>query len=262
MERPRFYTQEDTGIRYPIGDLFGYPDSLIRSRTEAAYICGVSLITNKPQSVLDYGSGRGHGLTTIQQKLKPDRIISLDKNKEYLEAQKCVLGNKPFEFIEVSSTPLPFADESIDAITFMHVIEHISKPQLLLKEMHRILSFKGQLVLATPNRKNLVGVNPTDEHVFMGEELIELLNSSGFYSELFHIIPNDKAWKIHNRKKWLASHLPISGKLRNKVSPKIWDGLILRSGISVHPLKSSDFSCSKNCDDTAIDILALATKSQ
>lgn len=262
MERPQFYVQDGTGIRYPIGDLYGYPDSLIRARTEAAYVCGVELISNSPSTVLDYGSGRGHGLVNIQEALHPKRIISLDMHQPYLDAQRLVLTKDEFEFIQASGAPLPFDDRSIDAITFMHVLEHIRNPRPLLEDMHRILSDDGQLVIATPNRRNLVGVNPTDEHVYTEEELVHLLQSIGFDLTLFHIVPNNKAWKVHARKKWLASHLPVTGKIRNKVSPKLWDNIVLRSGISIHPLEGSDFACSGNCDETAIDILAFATKSQ
>lgn len=261
MERPQFYVQEGTGIKYPIGDLFGYPDSLIRARTETAYSCGVNLITNSPSTVLDYGSGRGHGLVNIQDTLRPSRIISLDKHQPYLDAQQAAFSDEVFEFVLASEPPLPFADASIDAITFMHVIEHIKNPQPLIEDMHRVLADDGQLIIATPNRKNLVGVNPTDEHVYSEEDLINLLNQSGFDSKLFHITPNAKAWRVHNRKKWLASNLPVTGKLRNKVSPRVWDSVVLRSGISLHPLNSSNFKCSENCDEKAIDILALATKS-
>ena len=46
---------------------------------------------------------------------------------------------------------LPYYDESFDSITCIEVIEHVLDPLKLLKELHRILCIKGQLVLTTPN---------------------------------------------------------------------------------------------------------------
>src|SRR3989344_1379603 len=149
-EADSYYTHDHTGVRYPYGDLFGYPDSLIRGRTEAAYAHGVNLVSTNPSVVLDYGSGRGHGLLTIQKAFHPDRTISLDKHLPYLEAQQAVLANEnptPFEFVHSEGIPLPFETGSIEAIFFMHVIEHIKDPGILLEEMRRVLSSDGRLVI-------------------------------------------------------------------------------------------------------------------
>jgi len=53
--------------------------------------------------------------------------------------------------IDFESDKLPFGDQSIDMITLYGVIEHIANPDMLLKEIHRILSIKGVCVMITPN---------------------------------------------------------------------------------------------------------------
>src|ERR1035437_2618837 len=103
-ERPGFYTNVDYGKRYPIGDLFGYADSLIIARTSAAYHHGIDLLgqSGDYSTVLDYGSGRGHGLVAIRESLGSSRIVSVDKYAPYLEAQRLALASgqspTPYEF--------------------------------------------------------------------------------------------------------------------------------------------------------------------
>jgi len=46
---------------------------------------------------------------------------------------------------------LPYDDESFTAVVCSEVIEHIERPFTLLKEIFRILSQKGALILTTPN---------------------------------------------------------------------------------------------------------------
>lgn len=263
MEKPRFYRQETTGIRYRIGDLYGYPDSLIRARTSAAYRHAVDVLLERsqPDTVVDFGSGRGHGILAIQE-LYPKRIISIDKYEPYLSlAQKRGLPNEDKEGVEFAvANSLPLADASIEMIFFMHTIEHVKNPLELLQDMHRVLRPKGDLVVATPDQKNLVGHSPYDEQVFDEAGLSKLLKKAGFSFEMYHGVPNETAWKVHRRKHWLAHNAQFTGKMRNHVSPAIWDPLILRSGITIRPLNSNDFTFRQDPHPRAIDLLAMAQK--
>ena len=49
---------------------------------------------------------------------------------------------------------LPFADESFDAITFAHVLEHMAEPIETLREMIRVLK-PGAPLIGSETRKNL-----------------------------------------------------------------------------------------------------------
>lgn len=55
---------------------------------------------------------------------------------------------EPFDF----EGRFPFPDESIDVVSAMEVIEHVStSPRELLNEVHRVLKPGGRVFLATPN---------------------------------------------------------------------------------------------------------------
>lgn len=94
-----------------------------------------------------------------------------------------------------------FPEKSFDVITILDLIEHVEQPQILLKEINRLLKSEGLLVIVTPNEealinklsyaiyrlsggkvKFLVRSNHAPEHrcYFSIESLGHLLQKSGF----------------------------------------------------------------------------------
>jgi len=49
-----------------------------------------------------------------------------------------------------------YPKKSFDVVTMWHVLEHVRDPNGYLKEVHRILKLDGLLVIAVPNRNDLV----------------------------------------------------------------------------------------------------------
>lgn len=72
-------------------------------------------------------------------------------------AQKEGLDN--ITILRESATHLPFPDEYFDKILCSEVIEHIPEYQLCITEMARCLKRGGTLVITTPNRMSLYGLN-------------------------------------------------------------------------------------------------------
>ncbi len=52
----------------------------------------------------------------------------------------------------ISETSLPFADNAIDRIILAHVLEYTAHPHLVMREIWRILSPSGKLIIIAPNR--------------------------------------------------------------------------------------------------------------
>jgi len=48
---------------------------------------------------------------------------------------------------------LDFPDDYFDCVTMLAVIEHIRKPELILREIHRVLKPGGKFIFTTPKKK-------------------------------------------------------------------------------------------------------------
>jgi methionine biosynthesis protein MetW len=86
---------------------------------------------------------------------------------------------------------LPFEDESFSLVSCLEVIEHIARAEVLLQEVHRVLSPSGKLLITTPNFAflnnrvhYLLGSGPCSEGVhlrfFTKDRLEGLLRNAGF----------------------------------------------------------------------------------
>ena len=60
---------------------------------------------------------------------------------------------------DIESEPLPFEDESFDAVVFNELFEHLRiNPIVTMREVRRVLSAGGTLFLSTPNLRSLRGI--------------------------------------------------------------------------------------------------------
>ncbi len=70
--------------------------------------------------------------------------------------------------LDVGSEPLPFDDDSIDLVFSYHTLEHVTDYLFALREIHRVLSHGGRLLMGVPyvtcTEFNLV--NPYHRHNF------------------------------------------------------------------------------------------------
>ncbi len=103
-----------------------------------------------PGSLLDIGCGSGDFAANMR--LQGWSVRGTDADPE---AAETVSRNHGFEVDVGELTDLAYPDESLDAVTSRHVIEHIREPETFLRECWRILKPGGRLVLVTPNVASL-----------------------------------------------------------------------------------------------------------
>jgi 2-polyprenyl-3-methyl-5-hydroxy-6-metoxy-1,4-benzoquinol methylase len=138
------------------------------------------------KSLLDVGCGDGSFLRFMKD-LNWD-VTGIDVDPKAVELANQVPGVK---VIEGTLEDAHFPDESFDAITLSHLIEHVVDPLALLKECRRILKKGGSLVLLTPNTRSFGhkffgdrwrGLEPPRHLVLFNQEtLLESLERARFH---------------------------------------------------------------------------------
>jgi SAM-dependent methyltransferase len=113
-------------------------------------------------NILDFGAGRGNIIETdlceYRRELKTfkgkvARVVGCDVDPKVLtnpyldEAVTLEIGR-----------PLPFADNQFDMVFSAYVLEHVSEPELVSKELLRITKPGGWIVAVTPNKFGYVAL--------------------------------------------------------------------------------------------------------
>jgi len=101
--------------------------------------------------LLDLGASDGETLGHISQ-LRPDlRLLAADKVGQ---PEKYPAGCE-FHRADFEREPLPWPTATVDAITCMHLVEHLSDLSLLLREIARVSKVGARVYFETPHPKTL-----------------------------------------------------------------------------------------------------------
>lgn len=136
--------------------------------------------------IIDIGCGEGILLEKLVKRFPDRQVIGVDLSKENIEI--CKRHNLPVVYDNIFD--LKFADNSFDCCIFMEVIEHLTKPEKAILEIHRILKNDGKLILIFPN------------DVFFKMARILTLKFKEAYYECGHV----KQWKPREMKRFLAGY--------------------------------------------------------
>jgi len=102
-------------------------------------------------SLLEVGCGSGMYLD-LMRALGWRRVAGVDISAKAIAQAEAMLG------LEVYCGHLNdagFADESFDAASLSHTLEHVAEPATLLAELHRILKPGGRVAIVVPNAESL-----------------------------------------------------------------------------------------------------------
>jgi SAM-dependent methyltransferase len=98
--------------------------------------------------VMDLGCGRGGVIEVIWQDV--DLAVGLDPDIPSLADHRA----HGMPVLRGRGEHLPFASESFDLIVCLWVLEHLRSPELVLREVRRVLRPGGHFLFLTPNLRN------------------------------------------------------------------------------------------------------------
>ena len=147
----------------------------------------------KNARIIDLGGYDG-AICSNLIKLKPDiKATIVDLDKLGLDKAK----SRGLKTIKSSALNVPLDKEEFDCVLCLSLIEHIEKPEKLIKEAHRLLKSKGKIFLITPKENGVLfpliekekstKINRDWGHIyrlgFSFQELHEILDKGGFKIE-------------------------------------------------------------------------------
>jgi SAM-dependent methyltransferase len=133
---------KDKELQYVIFHRYRY-DRIIGSIPDCA----------RPIKILDIGTTP---FTFFIKELFPHYEVSTIDLTNLMET-RCKTHGIQFKICDLDNQVVPFENEYFDVVIFTEVLEHIfSPPTVVLKEVRRIMSSGGKLILSVPNIATLV----------------------------------------------------------------------------------------------------------
>jgi SAM-dependent methyltransferase len=105
----------------------------------------------KNGSLLDLGSSDGGTLTHINE-LRPDLHLA---SSDIAGSPENYPSGTDFRQANFDTDKLPWADRTFDAVTCMHVVEHLKDPARIIREAARVLKSGGRLYVETPHPRSV-----------------------------------------------------------------------------------------------------------
>jgi ubiquinone/menaquinone biosynthesis C-methylase UbiE len=137
-----------------------YPD--FSSNWDDELLREVVLKTLAPSMiVLDLGAGRG-AVPQMDFRGRVQQVIGIDPDPRVVDNPYLDQG------IAGTGESMPFPDASFDLVVCDNVLEHISEPAAVLREVARVLKPGGRFIAKTPNRRHymplVARLTPTGFH--------------------------------------------------------------------------------------------------
>ena len=123
-------------------------------------VIGAELASLLPaRALLDAGCGDGRYLAALGRfGPVPPRVVGVDIADSILEtaARASSQSGVDAELVRANLERLPFADSEFDLILCVQTIEHLLAPEAGIRELARVLSPGGRLLLTTDNRRMMM----------------------------------------------------------------------------------------------------------
>lgn len=115
-------------------------------------------------TVLDVGAGGG-GKTTFYALNGARHVTGIDTQVGFINQARAFAASKgaqDVDFVVANAEHLPFADASFDVCVMNDVFEHLSKPEVVLTEVNRVLRSGGKVFINSPPYFHPYGAHLTD----------------------------------------------------------------------------------------------------
>ncbi|MBI3894519.1 MAG: methyltransferase domain-containing protein [Acidobacteria bacterium] len=129
------------------------------------------------KKVLDAACGTGYGSALLAENAA--EVFGMDISSEAVGYARSHYESNNLHFGQADCLTFPFSSGQFDCVVAFEIIEHLERPEEFLKELCRVLTPDGLLLLSTPNRlyytQDRGEVNPFHCREFSYSEFEEIL---------------------------------------------------------------------------------------
>lgn len=130
---------------YQNGVKNNYFQRMWHTRKLAQVVASIQKYHSNPKKVLDVGVASGWFLSEIVRKFPQAKGYGVDVYKEAVDYGKKTYKNLTLSVSDAHT--LPFKDKSFDVVISCEVLEHVVSPDTVVKEMKRVLTDDGIIVI-------------------------------------------------------------------------------------------------------------------
>lgn len=133
--------------------------------------------------IVDIGAGQGHGLIPLMER-GYQRLVAVDMEEENFPIFE-KYGIKCYR-CDVEHDSLPLANDTVNVILSIHLIEHLDAPDQFMRECFRLLVPGGHIFIVTPDWRKQVKTfwrDPTHRHPYDRVSIARLLRIHDFDNE-------------------------------------------------------------------------------
>lgn len=155
-------------------------ESVYRNYLPAGQGVGVLPLVENAR-VLEIGFGSGDLLRKLSS--CKNEVYGTDVSERIVNQARHDGLNNVF-LVDVSETPLPFADDFFDAVYCYEVFEHLTNPHRMFFEIRRVLKAGCSLFFSVPSQEYSMGYGPS-RHTFVYPGLLERHNLERFFMQMY-----------------------------------------------------------------------------
>lgn len=127
-----------------------------KSRTQQAKLENILRFLSPREGKICLDVGGGNGVIPLMLRRNGGQWISIDSRPEAVTAMTALFGEEAV--FKIDGPELPFEDDSFDIIVVVDYLERLRDDRFFIKECHRCLRPKGELLIQVPHIKK-VSVN-------------------------------------------------------------------------------------------------------